>query len=157
MINIEMELPEFSKGVYRASNDKSIPQMTFSHSAFNRNEYELLGSAIKYCSFKKINVTVLGEKRDGSEIEIECAEYSIKDLKKLGKRIKDLAEEYMKIYILADYSNLCLNCGTKINKNMPKEFGDNNYWHKQDGVEFGHTFTEECIESALENYDKNNV
>jgi hypothetical protein len=34
---------------------------------------------------------------------------------------------------------------------MPNEFGDNNYWHKQDGVEFGHTFTEEYIESALEN------
>jgi hypothetical protein len=151
MKNIEMELPEFSKGVYRALNDKSIPKMTFSHNAFNNNEYELLGSALKYCSFKKINVIVLGEKRDGSEIEVESVEYGIKDLKKLGKRVKDLAQEYMKIYLLADYSNLCINCGIKINKNMPNEFGDNNYWHKHDGVEFGHTFTEEYIESALEN------
>ena len=152
-----MELPEFAKGVHRSLSDKSIPQMTFSHTAFSVNEYELLGSAVKYCWFKKINVIVLGEKRDGSEIEVEGVEYSIKDVKKLGKRIKDLANEYTKIYILADYSNLCLNCGVKIKKDLPQEFGDNNFWHKQDGVEFGHTFTEEFMESTLENINRNDV
>jgi hypothetical protein len=157
MINVEMQLPEFSKGVYRSLSDKSIPQITLSHTAFDRNEYELFGSAIKYCFFKRINMIILGEKRDGSEIEVEAVEYSTKDVKKLGKRVKDLANDYMKIYLLADYSNICLNCGEQINKNMPKEFGDNNYWHKQDGVEFGHNFTEEYMESALENLNKNNV
>lgn len=167
MINIEMELPEFAKGVHRSLSDKSIPQMTFSHAAFSENEYELLGSAVKYCWYKRINVIVLGEVsnelnieslrnrlENGTEIEIEGVEYGIKDLKKLGKRIKDLAKEYTKIYILADYSNLCLNCGVKINKDLPIKFGDNNYWHKQDGVEFSHTFTEDFMETALEKLNK---
>jgi hypothetical protein len=162
MINVEMVLPEFAKGVHRALNDKSIPQLTFSASAFDENEYELLGSAVKYCSYKRVNVIVLGELSNEKNlsdilenvIEVEAVEYGIKDLKKLGKRIKDLANQYIKIYILADYSNLCLNCGTKISKELPMKFGDNNYWHKKDGVEFSHTFTEDFMETAYENLNK---
>ena len=61
MINVEMILPEFAKMVHRSLSEKSIPQLSFSHTAFNHNEYELLGSAVKYCYLKHINVIILGE------------------------------------------------------------------------------------------------
>jgi hypothetical protein len=61
MINVQMILPEFDKMVHRSLNEKSIPHLSFSHTAFKDNEHELLGSAVKYCYLKHINVIILGE------------------------------------------------------------------------------------------------
>jgi hypothetical protein len=168
MINVEMILPEFAKMVHRSLSEKSIPQLSFSHTAFKDNEHELLGSAVKYCYLKHINVIILGEPNtknirnsdengmEKRQIEIEIKEYN-NNLKKLGKDIKGLVNDYFNIYILADYSNLCLNCGAKM-ANIRKELGDINYWHKDDNFgEVSHSFSEEYMEAMthhLENPQK---
>lgn len=166
MINVQMILPEFDKMVHRSLNGKSIPQLSFSHTAFKDNEHELLGSAVKYCYLKHINVIILGEPNtnnigsnenvmESRKIEIEIKEYN-NNLKKLGKDIKGLVNDYFNIYILADYSNLCLNCGTKMA--IRKELGDINYWHKDENFgEISHSFSEEYMAAMthhLENPQK---
>lgn len=168
MINVEMILPEFAKMVHRSLSEKSIPQLSFSHTAFNDNEHELLGSAVKYCYLKHINVIILGEPNtnnlrsseengmESRQIEIEFKDYN-HNLKKLGKDIKGLVNDYFNIYILADYSNLCLNCGAKMD-NIRKELGDINYWHKDESFgELSHSFSEEYMQAMthhLENPQK---
>lgn len=115
MINVELKLPEFSKMVDTVSTKKDIDKVILSHLAFNETEYELFGSAIKYCcDFRKVNMIVVGEPKNNKSISVNTEEFEYGDVISLGKKVKELAKKYYEVIIPAQSSRFeCSNCGNE--------------------------------------------
>lgn len=144
MINIEMVLPEFSRMVHFCTQEnKTKPRVIFCEEAFNDEENELLGSALKYCSLKHISVSIIGNESAETDAEVDATQYSIFDVAELGKKVKKLAKKHKAVLLESEYFRICENCGITIeemNKSrdavtFTREAKNQKYYTKKDGVE----------------------
>jgi hypothetical protein len=146
MKNIEMLLPEFAKMVhYCVKENKTKPKVIFCHDAFDDSEIELLGSALKYCSLRHINVIVIGSNDETGEpdTEVDATDYDISEIKELGKKVKKLAYKHKSVKLFSDYFRICENCGITIEEiednnkavTFTRQSKNQNYYMKKDGKE----------------------
>lgn len=147
MKNIDVLLPEFAKMVYKCSLEgKNKPRVLFSHWAFNDEEHDLMGSAIKYCSLQHISIIVVGETNGKEEVEINVEDYGIGDVESLGKKVKTLAKKHKAVKIPSNYMRLCENCGIDLeDEDQTYEQGNQNYYQKNGKKEKVTTLTYEQV------------
>jgi hypothetical protein len=154
MKNIDVLLPEFSKMVYRCSLEgKNKPRVLFSHLAFNDEEHDLMGSAIKFCALQHIGIIVVGKPDGKEDVDIDIREYGIEDVEALGKKVKTLAKKHKSVKIPSLYMRLCENCGIDLeDEDQTYKAGNQNYYHKDGKKEKVTTLTIEQVKEAKKKY-----
>lgn len=143
MVNIDFILPEFALMVNEiCKKEKSRPRVIFSHKAFEKDELQLLGSAIKYCSLKNVSVVVGGSNGNGLNYELDSELYSVNEVELIGEAIKKRVDKFETITILSHFDRACENCGIKLNENPSMDFDDSHYsmmYHKSGGSHYSMT------------------
>ena len=143
MVNIDFILPEFALMVDEiCKKEKSRPRVIFSHKAFDNNELQLLGSAIKYCLFKNVTIMVVGNKANGKNYDLDSELHSVNEVELIGEAIKKRIDYFETITILSQFDRACENCGIKLNENPSMDFDDSHYsmmYHRHNAGQYNMT------------------
>lgn len=143
MVNIDFILPEFALMTYEiCKKEKNRPRVIFSHKAFEKDELQLLGSAVKYALLKNVSVWVGGNKPNGKHYDLDSELYSVNQVELIGEAIKKRVDNFESIKILSHFDRACENCGIKLSENPSQYFEDSHYsmaYHRHNAGQFNMT------------------
>jgi hypothetical protein len=143
MINIDFILPEFALMLNEiCKKEKTRPRVIFSHKAFEKDELQLLGSAVKYALLKNVSVWVGGNKPNGKHYDLDSELYSVNQVELIGEAIKKRVDTFESIKIISHFNRACENCGLKLSENHSQDFEDSHYsmaYHRHNAGQYNMT------------------